>query len=98
MPGVPVTDTIKVVDRDGSVTVASTPDRESLVAVQTPQAFRAEVLRAAHAAGGEATDDAALVELAGGRVVVVPSEATNRKITDRERPRVGAPSSWGRSR
>ncbi len=85
VPGVPVADTIKVVDRDGPhVTVASTPPRESLVAVQTPQAFRAEILRAAHAGGGEATDDATLVELAGGRVVVVPSEATNRKITDRD--------------
>ncbi len=49
----------------------STPDRESLVAVQTPQAFRAAMLRAAHASGEDATDDAALVELAGGRVVVV---------------------------
>ncbi|HEX4983343.1 MAG TPA: 2-C-methyl-D-erythritol 4-phosphate cytidylyltransferase, partial [Ilumatobacteraceae bacterium] len=61
----------------------STPERESLVAVQTPQAFRAATLRAAHASGEDATDDAALVELVGGRVVVVPSDATNRKITDR---------------
>lgn len=79
VPGVPVADTIKVVDPDGRV--LATPDRASLVAVQTPQAFRAAVLRAAHAAAGEATDDAALVEQAGGRVVVVPGEALNRKIT-----------------
>jgi 2-C-methyl-D-erythritol 4-phosphate cytidylyltransferase len=85
VPGVPVTDTIKIVDRRGpNVTVTSTPARESLVAVQTPQAFRAAMLREAHAAGGDATDDAALVELAGGRVVVVPSDGTNRKITDRD--------------
>jgi 2-C-methyl-D-erythritol 4-phosphate cytidylyltransferase len=85
VPGVPVTDTIKIVERHGQqVTVASTPTRESLIAVQTPQAFRAEILRVAHASGGEATDDSTLVELVGGRVVVVPSEATNRKITDRE--------------
>ena len=85
IPGMPVTDTIKIVDRDGpDVLVRSTPDRESLVAVQTPQAFRAAVLRAAHASGDDATDDAVLVERAGGRVVVVPSDATNRKITDRD--------------
>jgi 2-C-methyl-D-erythritol 4-phosphate cytidylyltransferase len=80
VPGIPVVDTIKVVDRDGVVT--ATPDRASLVAVQTPQAFRAAALRAAHAAGGDGTDDASLVELAGGRCVVVAGEATNRKITD----------------
>jgi 2-C-methyl-D-erythritol 4-phosphate cytidylyltransferase len=49
--------------------------------VQTPQAFRASRLRAAHDGGLEATDDAALVEAAGGRVVVVPGEVWNRKIT-----------------
>jgi len=79
IPGVPVTDTIKRID-DGNV-VVETPPRSSLVAVQTPQAFRAAVLRAAHATGCDATDDAALVELGGGRVVVVPGELTNRKIT-----------------
>jgi 2-C-methyl-D-erythritol 4-phosphate cytidylyltransferase len=83
VPGVAVPDTIKIVDRDGpSVTVMSTPARDSLVAVQTPQAFRAALLRAAHASGRDATDDAALVELAGGHVVVVPGDAMNRKITD----------------
>jgi 2-C-methyl-D-erythritol 4-phosphate cytidylyltransferase len=79
IPGVPVSDTIKVVDHAGRV--VQTPERSTLVAVQTPQAFRASVLRAAHAAGGEATDDAALVEEAGGHVIVVVGEATNRKIT-----------------
>jgi 2-C-methyl-D-erythritol 4-phosphate cytidylyltransferase len=49
--------------------------------VQTPQAFRATALRAAHAAGGEGTDDAALIERSGGRVVVVPGDPRNRKIT-----------------
>jgi len=80
IPGVPVTDTIKRVDGD---VVVETPDRATLVAVQTPQAFRADALRDAHAAGGDATDDAALVERAGGRVVVVPGDASNRKLTDR---------------
>jgi 2-C-methyl-D-erythritol 4-phosphate cytidylyltransferase len=79
IPAVPVADTIKVIDAAG--TVVDTPDRSTLGAVQTPQAFRASVLRAAHATGGEATDDATLVELAGGRVVAVTGEGNNRKIT-----------------
>lgn len=78
VPGVPPADTIKRVDGDR---VVETPDRAMLVAVQTPQAFRADVLRAAHAGGADATDDAALVEAAGGTVIVVPGEADNRKIT-----------------
>jgi 2-C-methyl-D-erythritol 4-phosphate cytidylyltransferase len=79
VPGVAVTDTVKLVAADG--TVVSTPDRSKLVAVQTPQAFRADVLRRAHARGDAATDDAALVEALGARVVVVPGEERNRKIT-----------------
>jgi 2-C-methyl-D-erythritol 4-phosphate cytidylyltransferase len=78
VPGIAVTDTVKRV-RDGRVT--STLDRNELVAVQTPQAFRAAVLRRAHAALVDATDDAALVEAVGGRVVVVPGEASNVKVT-----------------
>ena len=78
VPGVAVTDTIKVV-RDG--VIVETPDRDTLVAVQTPQAFRASILRAAHTSGGEATDDAALVESMGGRVVVVDGDERSRKIT-----------------
>ena len=79
VPGVAVTDTIKLVAADGSV--EATPPRDRLVAVQTPQAFRAVVLRAAHHLGADGTDDAALVEAAGGRVVVVAGEADNRKVT-----------------
>jgi len=79
VPGIAVTDTIKRIDADH--VVIDTPPRDSLVAVQTPQAFRAAALRDAHASGRDATDDAALVELCGGRVVVVPGELTNRKIT-----------------
>jgi len=62
--------------------VVETLDRAELVAVQTPQAFRADVLRAAHTGGPDATDDAALVEATGGTVVVVPGESTNLKITE----------------
>jgi 2-C-methyl-D-erythritol 4-phosphate cytidylyltransferase len=78
VPGVAVADTVKQV-RDG--VVVATLDRESLVAVQTPQAFAAAALRRAHAGGGEATDDAALVEAAGGRIVVVPGDPANTKVT-----------------
>ena len=79
VPGVPVADTIKVIG-DHAVVVA-TPPRSSLVAVQTPQAFVAARLREAHLGGGEGTDDAALVESIGGRVVVVAGDEDNRKIT-----------------
>jgi 2-C-methyl-D-erythritol 4-phosphate cytidylyltransferase len=79
VPGVAVADTIKEIDADG--VVVATPPRDRLVAVQTPQAFNAIVLRAAHAGHGDGTDDAALVEAAGGRVVVVPGEPLNRKVT-----------------
>lgn len=81
VPGVPVTDTLKQVD--GARVMATLP-RHGLVAVQTPQAFRATALRAAHATGGSATDDAALVEAAGGNVVVVPGEHSNVKLTTPE--------------
>src|SRR4051794_37910774 len=79
IPGLAVTDTIKRVDADGRV--VETLARDELVAVQTPQAFRAAALRAAHASATEATDDAALVEGCGGRVVVVAGDPDNRKIT-----------------
>ena len=75
---VPVSDTVK---RVSGGHVLETVDRTNLVAVQTPQAFRAGALRNAHARGGEATDDGALVEAGGGRVVVVPGSPANIKIT-----------------
>jgi 2-C-methyl-D-erythritol 4-phosphate cytidylyltransferase len=78
IPGVAVTDTIKRVDGD---LVVETLVRDELVAVQTPQGFAADALRRAHARGGEGTDDAALVEAVGGKVVVVPGDAANRKVT-----------------
>jgi 2-C-methyl-D-erythritol 4-phosphate cytidylyltransferase len=77
---VPVADTLKRVTAGGT-TVAGTVDRAELVAVQTPQAFRAAVLRRAHVGGGEATDDAALVEALGLVVRVVPGEQRNLKVT-----------------
>ena len=53
-----------------------------LVAVQTPQGFVADRLRAAHASGADASDDATLVEADGGSVVVVDGDAANLKITN----------------
>ena len=82
IPGIGVSDTIKVVAEGGAV--IATPERSSLRAVQTPQAFRAAILRSAHASGGEGTDDAALVESLGGSVIVVAGEVDNRKITHPE--------------
>ena len=80
VPGVPVADTVKRVD--ATATVVATVPRDDLVTVQTPQAFRADVLRVAHAAAPEGTDDAAVVEAAGGRVVVVAGAVDNFKVTE----------------
>jgi 2-C-methyl-D-erythritol 4-phosphate cytidylyltransferase len=74
VPVVPVADSLREVG-------AGPVDRARFVAVQTPQAFRAVALRAAHAEEPEATDDAALIDAAGGFVVTVDGEAANRKIT-----------------
>lgn len=74
IPGVALVDSVR--HRDGRAV-----DRDELVAVQTPQAFRAEVLRRAHAGGAEASDDATLVERVGGTVVVVPGDPANVKLT-----------------
>lgn len=80
VPALPVVDTIKEVDAGGGV--VRTLDRDRLVAVQTPQVFRAPALRAAHAAARQGgTDDASLVEQIGGRVVVVAGEPGNVKLT-----------------
>ena len=80
---VPVEDTIKQVDGNR---VASTPDRSQLWRSQTPQAFKTEVLRTAHAQaladGVTVTDDAELIERAGGTITVVPGSSRNMKITN----------------
>jgi 2-C-methyl-D-erythritol 4-phosphate cytidylyltransferase len=78
VPALPIADTVKRVDGDR---VVETVARDALVGVQTPQAFRAEVLRAVHRVGGVDTDDAALVEAAGGSVVIVEGERRNLKLT-----------------
>ena len=74
VPAVPVVDSIRH-RAQGAL------DRSPLVAVQTPQGFVADRLRAAHASGADASDDATLVEADGGSVVVVDGDAANLKIT-----------------
>jgi 2-C-methyl-D-erythritol 4-phosphate cytidylyltransferase len=78
----PVTDTIKQVGDAGQV--ERTLDRSGLWAVQTPQAFRAEALRSALSdarALADATDDAMLVERAGGRILIHSAPPENIKVT-----------------
>jgi 2-C-methyl-D-erythritol 4-phosphate cytidylyltransferase len=80
--GIPCIDTIKRVDNG---VVVETLSRQSLISVQTPQAFAAQLLLRAHAADGEdASDDCILVERLGEPVAVVPGEIGNRKITHAE--------------
>jgi 2-C-methyl-D-erythritol 4-phosphate cytidylyltransferase len=79
VPSLPLSDTVKRVE--GEV-VAETLDREGLVIVQTPQAFLADVLRRAVEGGGEASDCAALVEAAGGRVRAVRGDPRLTKVTE----------------
>jgi 2-C-methyl-D-erythritol 4-phosphate cytidylyltransferase len=82
IPALPVSDTIKVAE-NGSV--SATLDRAKLRVVQTPQAFQLDLLRRVYAAPegrlSAATDDASLVEDAGGHVAVVAGERTNIKLT-----------------
>jgi 2-C-methyl-D-erythritol 4-phosphate cytidylyltransferase len=78
-----VKDTLKVADENG--VVVSTPDRQRLWAVQTPQVFDMrlyrEALEAAVQSGADYTDDCQLIEAAGGHVQLVEGEYTNIKIT-----------------
>lgn len=79
VPGLPIADTVK---RAPGGVVSETVERSELYVVQTPQAFRADVFRRALAAwAGDATDCAAYVERAGGRVAVVEGDPLLRKVT-----------------
>ena len=90
IPALPVTDTIKVVEpADGIARVVDTPPRALLRSVQTPQAFRWELINQVHEKGrhlgaeesASVTDDAGLVEMFGGQVWVVPGSPEALKIT-----------------
>lgn len=84
--GVPVKDTIKMVDEKGFVT--STLERSCLWSIQTPQGFRLGLLQEAHnqalEVGFVGTDDAMLVEKIGEAVIVVPGSYDNIKVTTPE--------------
>lgn len=79
VPVLPLADSVKRVENR---IVTATVDRESLHATQTPQVFRMEVLLAAHESVAEdVTDDAEIVELAGGLVGTFPGDPANIKLT-----------------
>ena len=79
VPVVPVRDTIKRVDGDA---VVETVERARLVVAQTPQGFRMAALQAAQRhTQGDVSDEALLIEQAGGRVVTVPGDPANLKVT-----------------
>ncbi|MGH9079693.1 MAG: 2-C-methyl-D-erythritol 4-phosphate cytidylyltransferase [Acidimicrobiales bacterium] len=78
IPVLPVSDTLK---RTSGGMVRSTEDRDGLVLVQTPQAFVAATLRAAHRGAGDATDDAGLLERLGATVCTVVGDPRNMKLT-----------------
>ncbi|MDR1832613.1 MAG: 2-C-methyl-D-erythritol 4-phosphate cytidylyltransferase [Fusobacteriaceae bacterium] len=84
--GVPVKDTIKIVDEAGFI--VNTPERKRLFAANTPQVFRWGILKRAYdeaaRQGRMSTDDAQLVEAAGGRVRILPGDYDNVKITTEE--------------
>jgi 2-C-methyl-D-erythritol 4-phosphate cytidylyltransferase len=79
VPALPVADTVKRVEGDQ---IVETIDRSSLRAVQTPQAFVADVLRRALSSGSDWTDCSAAVEAQGGRVKVVAGDPRLLKVTD----------------
>jgi len=79
IPGLEQIDTVKSIDANGYV--SDTPERGSLRRVQTPQGFDLEVLKKAHASGTEATDDGALVEAIGHKVLIIKGEERALKIT-----------------
>ncbi len=79
VPALPVSDTIRSINAEGDV--AGTLDRSNLRAIQTPQAFRLDILLPALRTAQDVTDDAGLVELAGGRVGLFEGHPDNIKLT-----------------
>jgi 2-C-methyl-D-erythritol 4-phosphate cytidylyltransferase len=104
-PGIPLEEPVKRVGPGGEVT--ETIQRTDAFVIQTPHAFRASVLRAAHTGEPDATEDTELVERHGGKVLVVPGDARNLHVTVPEhlemvarlaRPAWQAPRPQGRHR
>ena len=75
----PVSDTVHLASPDRLI--RDTPDRSTLWAAQTPQVFRADILRRALAGGDAATDEAALVAAVGGTVRLIEGPSDNIKVT-----------------
>jgi 2-C-methyl-D-erythritol 4-phosphate cytidylyltransferase len=85
VPGLPLTEVVKEVVQDGDAMLAGASlRRETHRLIQTPHAFRAEILRAVHAGAAEAVEDSAMVAEYGGTIVVVPGEPTNIHVTTPE--------------
>ena len=83
IPAIGATDTIKQIDENG--VIIGTLDRKTIQLAQTPQTFSLDLIRRAHQlasqSGFTATDDASVAEFAGARVIVVPGDRDNIKIT-----------------
>ena len=79
LPGLPLTEVLATVDAEGTRT-GGLP-REGHVLVQMPHAFRAGLLRAAHASGEDGVEDSAMVAALGARVAVVPGDPANLHVT-----------------
>ncbi|MEG0180994.1 MAG: 2-C-methyl-D-erythritol 4-phosphate cytidylyltransferase [Peptostreptococcaceae bacterium] len=89
--GVPVKDTIKIVDEDNNVSV--TPNRSKLWSIQTPQSFKYDLILKAHERAKEdnyyGTDDSMLMEYSGYIVKVIEGNYNNIKITTQEDLNIG---------
>jgi len=79
IPGLELIDTVKSIDASGHV--IATPERASLRRVQTPQGFELAILKKAHESAAEATDDGALVEALGHKVLIIKGEERAIKVT-----------------
>jgi len=84
VPVLPVVDTLRHVEKDGML-ASAVLDRSTVARMQTPQAFRRELIRRAlRTCPNDASDDAAAVLALGEGVITVPGEATNLKVTTPE--------------
>ncbi len=81
IPVIPISDTVKLIENS---LVVKSVDRDKLFFAQTPQAFKASLLKQVHALMPEGTDDATLFENAGYKVYAVEGEELNGKITKKD--------------